>query len=699
VLAPLTYTGRSPAEALARLRAAGIALDPRAPPPAERGDLGLLELSLAPRTEAGAERVALARLVYRPGLPPAPGAVLAVEVECADERRSFEVPLPLRAGEFELPIACGPAGFGRNLVRARCRLDGGPDLYPENDQARAVTLAEGARVVGVVAPAGRRAAAEDWLAPAGRAGLAGFQFAFLEPEEVARELAGLAALVSFDVAPSALPAAPVASFVERGGGWLALSGWSLLDDWIPGAEQDRLAQLLPCLPAQRDAPERDVVLLVDGSGSMAGAPFEVLRSAALALVAAALPSDRVSLRFFTVRLEPEHVLKPRVASRAEDLAAARSAARDLLRLRQPTGATFLAKSLREFAATLGGKETLALLLTDGRERDALADAVGTARAVAAEIGARRARLVVIAVGDADLELLAALAGSAEEVRPGNSLAELETVFRRELVGARVAEGELRVRPAPRAQGSLADEIESAAAPERALPPLERSVRNRLRPGAESLWVGPEGEPVLAAARAGLGRTALFSSSPVAGWASRYLRPGLGEPAEFEGLLRWLARGGAGPVLPRARLEGRRIHVGGLEPGRPATLAAVLASPSDPAWSHPLRLTPPAAFGRDVRTAREAEVALDLPADALLLLSAGGGAELALPVERSLPDELAWRERSVPSAWLGGPAGSPALPRGPGSHRAATLVLFLALALLLGGGLVRARGQGAAPSDR
>src|SRR5262245_53602616 len=141
LLGPGTFTGRSPAAALARLAAAGVALAARAPPPAEESDLGLLELVLPPRVEPGAPLVALARLVLRRGTEPAGTARLVVAVECDGVVResSFELALPRADGPFELPVDCGTAGAGTNELRARVTLSGGPDLLPENDRARAVT--------------------------------------------------------------------------------------------------------------------------------------------------------------------------------------------------------------------------------------------------------------------------------------------------------------------------------------------------------------------------------------------------------------------------------------------------------------------------------------------------------------------------------------------------------------------------------
>ncbi len=712
LLAPPAFTGPSPAAALARLAAGGVGLGVHAPPAPAAGDLGLLELELAPRVEAGAPLVARARFVWHaPAGARAGPAGLELELENATGTHALRqaVPLPPADGEFELLLECGLAAPGRNELRARCRLTDAPDLFPENDRARALTRADGARVIGVACRAELRPAAEAWLAPAGQSALAGLQFVFLAPDELAPELAGLSALVSFDLGPNELPEPLVAAFVRAGGGWLALSGWHFLDDWMPGFTDGELQRLLPCEPARESAPPRDVVLLVDGSGSMEGAPFESVRAASLELVEAALPSDRVSLRFFTVRLEREHLLKERSATRAEDAEAARRAARELLALRVPSGTTFLLHSVRELGAELGAHETLVLLLTDGWERDALADVLAEARAVAAELARVSARLVVIAVGEPNLPVLAALAGGEERVRSGHTLADLRAVFRRELSGARVAEGELALHLAARARGSLAEEVAGLGAGAPALAPLERYVRNRLRPGAEALWESAEGEPVLALARAGLGRTALFASRPTQDWAGRYARAGLGQPAEFEGLLRWLARGperAAGPS-PRARLRAGRLLVSALDPRTPAVLGARLSDLAGTQAVEQLSLRARGRLPAEVLGTRVASPrASDWEQPVLLVPGADPRQPgLALPVELGLPDEFAWREQPVPAAWLqSDAAGSvPPVSAVARAHPAAPWVLALGLALLLGVGLWAGRaaegGQGVVRSGR
>ncbi|MSR62384.1 MAG: VWA domain-containing protein [Planctomycetes bacterium] len=677
LLARPSYTEASPAGVLSRLGARGVALEVRPPPRAPQADLGLLALELPARVEPGAPLVARARFLWSPGAPRDERATVTLTLEQggALQRAARALALPAQGGEFELPLAFGRADGGRSVLRAEVALASGPDLLRENDRAAASTLGGAARALGVLARTELRQSVEAWL---GRQEHAGLEFVYLAPDELGAHLAELSALVSVDLAPEDLPAALVEAFVLRGGGWLATGGWRFLARWTSTADAAALAALLPCEPPSQKLAPRDVLLLVDGSGSMEGAPFEGVRAAALALVGAVLPGERLALRFFTSGLEPEHVLKERSVA-AQDAEAVRRAARELLALRVPNGTTHLLRSLRALPAAPAGVENLVLVLSDGREREAYADEQTEARAVRRELEARRTQLAVIAVGEGNFALLAALAGGAENVRSAATPAELATLLQRELAGARVSEGELELTRGAAPAGSLTREIQGADGT--ALAPLRRYVKAGLRPQAEALVLGPRAEPVLAVTRAGLGRSAWFAAPPASDWTATD-----GAELAIGGLLRWLARGPDAPP-PRARLEGLRVSVSALADGEPELSARVLET-VDGGAPLALQLFPPSELGADARHTRVGTLARRPgPAAALCFDTATG--EECLALEETLPDEFSGRERPVPSAWLqASTAPPPAQGRLARSHPAGPWVLALALLLLLAAGLAQ-----------
>jgi len=301
--------------------------------------------------------------------------------------------------------------------------------------------------------------------------------------------------------------------------------------------------------------------------------------------------------------------------------------------------------------------------------------------------------VVIAVGEPNEPLLAALAQGADRIRSGRTLEDLREVFHAELHGPQLAEGTLELGYAPRVSGSLAEHIGASTAE---LPALERYVRNRLRPGGEVLWQSEAGEPVLAVARAGLGRVALFASLPSAGWGTLYTRSGLGQPAEFEPLLRWLARGPERAPDPRAHLEEGWLRVTGLDPAVPALLPVLLTGSGPEAPRLRLELAPPSGPGADVLGTREARWGGETPLLPQLELDGGP----VLPVAVALPEELLWHERELPpELWERGDVPARGARLEPGSSPAAPWVIALGLAAFLAAGLATARGQGVAGSSR
>ena len=720
LLGPGRYTGEDPAPVLAGLQRAGLGFEERAPAPPALGDLALLELVLPPRVEAEAPLGGLARVSYRAGRYPVARAELVLHVAGPSSEKRLRVPLelPPGGGRLELPLRLGPAGFGRTRVRGEVQLEllgpGGrrfDDPISENDRCEASSRAQGELVVAAVARDEERAALQRWLAPSGRSSLQGVQWSFAAPAELAALLHEVDAVVTFDLPIYALPEELLGEFIRRGGGFLATSGWGFLQEWIPGRPVRGLGRRLPLEPAPRDTPPREVVLLVDGSGSMEGERFELVRRAALDLVAAALPTDRVTLRFFRTRLGASSLIKERSetgeASRAKDVELeAAEAARRLIDLEVPEGSTYVLSSLEHFAGEPYTDEVLALLLSDGEDREGIANLEARTRALHAALREGQRRLVAIAIDarPAATRFLGQLLPAGDRVLEARRLEELQEIFRREVAGSQVRTGEIAVIPRPRAPGSLGYEIELEGG---LLPPVERLVRNRPRPGAEVLWESDQGEPVLAVMRSGAGRTAMLSTLPAPGWASRYTdRAGLGEPRLFGALVRWLARRSElDEEELEARILGDELQAAGFGPEWPLRIEGELVTVFGGESRGTLVLRPPgfprpdSLLGSDVRHVREGripgELARGLEGEELLLRLHAPGPDprasavlLPLPARRSpgfahedrelvRPPEAA----SVPDAPR---AASPVqTPLGP-------LVLGLGLGLVVAFALLRSR---------
>ncbi len=606
---------REPIGPLAEVLAAGGTVDALALPPPELDDVGVLRVRVPQSIEAGAPLLAVIEVAYAPGRARARVARLRVETKSAGHvtTRDVEVALPPAGGTVDVPVSCGEADFGRIEVHASVSLDGRIDPIPENDRASAATLADGELVLLVAAAPGRLDAARDWLTPSGTSALVGLQFVFVEPSDVAARLREADALVTFDVAPRDLPELAVDAFVRRGGGWLATSGDYWLDDWVPGHATGGLHGILPLEPAPLEHGPRDIVLLVDGSGSMDGEPFDTVRTACLDLVSAALPTDEVSLRFFTAGLREASVLKPRTASADEDLERAADAARRLVRLHVPSGNTHILASLESFAAERRGvqRESLVFLLTDGRENEGYDGVAERAARVVSELVRSRAAVRPIAIGaNADLAFLERLARPGEDVFVPANLDDLRSIFRREISGAQCRDGEaLEVRRSVAESGSIAADLRGAEPLD--VPSVRRFVKNVARPGAEVVWQADEGEPVLAARRVALGRTALLSTLPLDGWAPAWTRRlGWGEPALFGNLLRWLARGQRGAEQgPTLTVEDDWCVLEGLDASWPPLVEADLLDGANRAAEvlAALEFLPPSREAVDPTPRREARL--------------------------------------------------------------------------------------------
>ncbi len=565
-----SYSGVDPTPRLEAWAASGISFE-IITPPRDQADLALSDLIAPPRSFAGAK--VIAGLTVTPlALANAPGApALRVRATFAG----------LSADWFEPLGSLGASGLGRTVQVDLTRPFWGATLEDaegelnfeitagflvagkfEPDHFGANDLLAGTVVIGT--PARILVAVTRELQPAAEAFFGqtggGFSFTFAEPAKVALGLGTADALISYDLSPDELPTELVKSFVDGGGGWFALGGWGLLADRNVHIELG-LRHLLP-LGIDDDAPLRHVILMVDGSGSMDGDPFEVVRRGALELVNAAPATDEVRLVFFTDALGVENRIRPSFAGEAggitggELMRRAREAENDLAALMStgvPGGNTYLVGALRELVALRGRglQEALVLLLTDGQEtRYQKNDPTEperqrrAARSLSDSLSEAKARLVVIGVGklepgsDPDLFLHALLQPGEDLVRCGLEVGDeklLGELLRREVNRDRILEGNFQVSPASRGDGFA--ELLLPVAEGQSLPGVRRLGRYSLQSGATLLAVTAVGEPLLAAQRRRVGRVAALATLPSSEWAPEWT-----SAKPLRSLLTWLADG-------------------------------------------------------------------------------------------------------------------------------------------------------------
>jgi len=519
------FTGPDPRPRLAALVREGVGLQWLSLPERESAELVLGE----PR--AGEARVGAAVAVELPlallacAADPAP-RTLAIEVQHAGTSTHSTQALELPAGpgwiRWPLRLEFGPLEAGE--TRVRFSLPGDPlslrelALVPEGSRPRAALL-------GPASGLGQAAGGPEWIP--------------VDAVRLARELESFDLLLTTDASFAGLPET-LAGWVKRGGAWIACAApANFPQQWRAGG----VAELLPLAPAGEGLPARDVIFLLDESGSMVGELWSRARAALGPLSDAAGEHERLFVRSFAAALGPAQPLGPGVPA-----------------VQAGGGPTALCDALEALARERSERERLVVLLSDGQDRGgpgALARAPEIARTLASE----RITLAAIAVGeDANFELLRALCSPGQELLTSPKLADgLEALFRRQL-GARLWARQL---PGLLVSKTSPADLGAALAALRPEQPLARCAALRAREGAQPALVTAAGEPALALARVGLGWCAAAGFDPP---QSAF------DP--WNTLAQFVAREGAGRRAKLVVLEGR-VRVLNVRPGPSGWIQAEL----------------------------------------------------------------------------------------------------------------------------
>lgn len=661
------FDGPDPRPALERWRAAGARWEWRAPPPPARVDLALEELRAPRELERGAP-LALAARIRSLGAPPTERARLVVELDDRAGRRSVQRWIEverLAPGEVVLTLDLGPLAEG--LTRLEARIEAAGDPFPENDRRRASVRSAGALVVGVLDDRGRAA---RWLESARQ--LAGLDVRALDARDA---LEGFDVFVSVDADPAQLDAARVREFVRRGGGWLACGGPRLAAALARAPQPGELAELAP-LEAQA-APERDVVLLLDGSGSMGPDELDSVRRASEELAARAGADERIQAQWFTDRLLESFELAPGPALQARSTNAARWAATSA-----PRGPTDVVRALEELAERRrGARAALVFLITDGRDQRARWPDAALLEERVKALAERGVRLAVIAAGEAaDRAWLDELArGTAHGRAWTEGEAELADALAAEASREWIAREGGPVVPAPSTSANLAALV-AAWRDAVQLPAAGTHWRARLRAGGELALTLEGGDPLLALRRHGTGWCAVWTSEPGA-WS-----PGWDDARALAPLLRWLGRERArtAPLEPRAVREAGAWRLEDCPASWPA--AVWVADAERPGERAPAR-QPAEAGARDPRAVRIVAQGAAAAARSLLVVDDAGALLAQLDTEGVPAPEFAGSQGSVLEPDLA-PLGPGAEGRAAGGARWRWAALALAAAgLALSVGLV------------
>ncbi len=533
-------------DALAR---AGVPVDVLLPPRAELGDAGLIDLRLTREPSSGAPVAATALVRIRPGDRAATRWQLLARWSGTEQGPDAAVlDLPQLAGEWPISLQLGNATMETIELELELVTSAGLDPIASNDVLAARAYPRESRRLAIVAEASKlERARSSFSLP-----IPGLARSFLTPAELALEMNRLDAVITWDLAPGDLSGDLMRAAVERGMGWLAIGGWELFADW--GFDPNAAFELLPLEPDPGDGKPRDVTLLVDGSGSMEGEPFDRVRTAALELARVAPPRDEVFLRFFTGRLREPLRIRSGQAAGASNISRTQATAR-LLAAAVPGGSTRILEALETYAEerSKSTRAGLFFLLSDGIESQDVFDLEQRCTQLRARLGTSDTDWKVIGIGDPIardfFDIL--LANEPERLLLPSEMADLGELFRREVSAERVREGDgLKVLQAP-LEGLAAAimEADQTGEMERNLPEVNRYQRALAKPDATVLWQSERGEPLLAVSRVGSGRTAVLATLPGSSWAPEWVDGG----AALRSLLRWLVRS---PATQGAQLEPR-----------------------------------------------------------------------------------------------------------------------------------------------
>lgn len=675
-LSPGDFTGREPGARLSALVARAARFERRDPPPEELPDLALVALELPRAPAVGAPLVARLWLAGRGG----GGARLDVRLESAASSPAWSQ--RLQAADFgaepvPLEVALGPAPAGVSHLELALVADGS-DAVPENDRLRGTLRAGDDIAVALAAGDTHAQLARELAAELARVG--GLAPRVLDAESLALAPAEFDVLVQVVPDLARLDASVLEAFLARGGGWLVCLGDEVLAREALASPAARLAPL-DLTPQGGEA--RDVLLLVDRSGSMAApandgrrSALDEARAAALRLAQLSPDDERVFLRTFAAELDPA-------------IEIARGAG-DVLAPLVPQGGTDIAGALEALARERAdeGRAALVLLVSDGRDQTLDRAALDALRE---RLRGARCALEVLAVGaEPDLAFLGALAGEPRRLRVVAHEDDLGAALARAASAARERrEGPYAIAPAePPAELARAA---LGAAVGGAFEPLLRYQAARARPLAvRALVAGAAREDLLALSRVGRGAAAALATLPRAA-----------DAAWLAELVRWLAAGRA-PGTPRLVRHGSRLELHDVPADWPVSVRVASA---DGSGSQAL-LLPPAETVVDPRDRRVGTWAHEPPPAGLYRLSGPDPDDppLALLAAEGEPaPEFAHPPARVRLSPAEEGASGAVLPPARAGHPLGRPLLMASLALLAVGGLLLGRAGRDSPvrpaSDR
>ncbi len=431
----------------------------------------------------------------------------------------------------------------------------GGDTFPQNNCVLSWLVVGGPPRLLVLGAAEERGALVSALRRAG------FRVEARDPTEMPLTLAELGSyslIALVDTPARALPpqAMPlIQRFVrDLGGGLLAVGGPHAYG--VGGWLGTPLEETLPVEMQVRDPdrfPPMTMVVIIDKSGSMGvqeGGSTKIRLAAEAAARAAEALNESDTMAVIAYDDRPADVIGPMTLTRREALID------QVMRLQAGGGGIYVYDSLQYAAQMFKGvsadRQRHIILLADGSDAERQEGAVP----LVADLHEQGITVSVIAIGDGqDVPFLQSLAevGGGRFYLTGRA-ADLPTIFAEETAQAkRTYIVEEDFYPQPQLPWEPLAGIE-------AVPPLHGYVATSAKSAAETIWLTPKEDPLLAAWQYGLGRAVAWTSDATGRWAAGWVAwPDA--PRFWGGIARWLVPppGDEGITL-HVRAEGDRAHV-------------------------------------------------------------------------------------------------------------------------------------------